>query len=266
MPRAPGAPISRTLCLLAGAALLADSLFLLAQRVFSFGVALPLAIGGALLFFGLRWRTVDAWLDASRSRRRMWRWGWAGFWLWIASVALFWMLLAQWTTGQHALPSQPAAAIVVLGSGTPAGKVSPVLAARLDLAYERALASPGAVVVASGGVNFNQARSEAAVMGDYLRSKGMPPTRIVQEEQSISTAHNLLLSRRLLEERGIVVARDPVELVTSDFHTLRARWIAQRAGYAQPRMVGAPTPLYVRYNAWLREYFAVISGFLLGEY
>jgi hypothetical protein len=30
--------------------------------------------------------------------------------------------------------------------------------------------------------------------------------------------------------------------------------------------VGAATPLYVRYNAWLREYFAVLSGFLLREY
>jgi uncharacterized SAM-binding protein YcdF (DUF218 family) len=246
--------------------LLADAVFLLAQRVFSFGVALPLAIGCVLLFFGLRWHVVHEWRDASPGRARLWRWGWAAFWLWTASVALFWILLAQWTIGRHAQPSDPAAAIVVLGSGTPGGKVSPVLAARLDLAYERALASPGAVVIVSGGMNFNQARSEAAVMGDYLRSKGLAPERIVQEEQSTSTAHNLLLSRRLLEQRGIFVARDSVEVVTSDFHTLRARWIAERAGFVRPRMVGAPTPLYVRYNAWLREYFAIISGFLLGEF
>jgi uncharacterized SAM-binding protein YcdF (DUF218 family) len=246
--------------------LLADSLFLLARRVFSFGVALPLAIGCVLLLFGLRWRAVHAWRDASPARGRLWRWGWTAFWLWIASVALFWILLAHWTVGRHAPQAEPAAAIVVLGSGTPGGKVSPVLAKRLDLAYERALASPVAVVVVSGGLNFNQPRSEAAVMGDYLRDKGLAPERIVQEEHSASTADNLLFSRRLLEQRGVVVAREPVELVTSDFHTLRARWIAQRAGYAQARMVGAPTPLYVRYNAWLREYFAVVSGFLLREY
>jgi hypothetical protein len=29
--------------------------------------------------------------------------------------------------------------------------------------------------------------------------------------------------------------------------------------------VGAATPLYLRYNAWLREYFALASGRLLGE-
>jgi uncharacterized SAM-binding protein YcdF (DUF218 family) len=246
--------------------LLSDALFLLAQQVFSFGVALPLAIGCVLLLVGLRWRAAHGWRDATPGRARLWRWGWAAFWLWIASVALFWILLAQWTGGRHIAPAHPAAAIVVLGSGTPGGKVSPVLATRLALAYQRALASPGAVVVVSGGMNFNQARSEAAVMGDYLRDKGLAPERIEQEEQSTSTAHNLLFSRRLLEQRGILVAREPVELVTSDFHTLRARWIAERAGYAQARMVGAPTPLYVRYNAWLREYFAIISGFLLREY
>ena len=31
-------------------------------------------------------------------------------------------------------------------------------------------------------------------------------------------------------------------------------------------MVSAPTPLLIRYNAWLREYFAFISGWLLDEY
>jgi hypothetical protein len=31
------------------------------------------------------------------------------------------------------------------------------------------------------------------------------------------------------------------------------------------QIVGAPTPLYLRYNAWLREYFANASSLLLGE-
>ncbi|MFX8461890.1 YdcF family protein, partial [Acinetobacter baumannii] len=31
-------------------------------------------------------------------------------------------------------------------------------------------------------------------------------------------------------------------------------------------MVAAETPLITRYNAWLREYFAYASGWLLNEY
>lgn len=259
-------PILRPLCFVAGLALGADALFLMSQRIFSLGVTLPLAIALLLLFLGLRWEAVHAWIGTSPRRRRLWRWGWAAFWLWIASVAVFWGLLAQASTGVRAAAPGPVAAIVVLGSGTPGGKVSPVLAARLDLALERAQAHPDAVVIASGGFDFNATRSESAVMGDYLRARGLPPARILQEERSTSTAQNLAFSRRLLEQRGIVVAREPVELVTSDFHAPRARWIAERAGYAQPRTIGAATPLYVRYNAWLREYFAVLSGFLLREY
>lgn len=264
--RSPDHRILRPLCLVAGMALGADALFLMSLRVFSLGVMLPLAIALALLLLGLRWDAVHAWVDGKPRRRRLWRWGWAAFWLWIASVAVFWSLLVQSAATARAAAPGPAAAIVVLGSGTPGGKVSPVLAARLDLALERAQAHPEAVVIVSGGLDFNASRSEAAVMGDYLRASGLPPARITQEERSTSTAQNLAFSRGLLERQGILVERDPVELVTSDFHAPRARWIAERAGYAQPRTLGAPTPLYVRYNAWLREYFAVLSGFLLREY
>ena len=55
-------------------------------------------------------------------------------------------------------------------------------------------------------------------------------------------------------------------MITSDFHTLRARWIANRVGLNQVRMAAAPTPLYLRYNAWLREYFAFVSGWIFREF
>ena len=157
------------------------------------------------------------------------------------------------------------AAIVVLGSGTPNGKASPVLAARLDLALKQAALYPQAVVVVSGGVDFGQTRSEAAIMGDYLRNAGLGPDRILQEERSTSTEENLVFTKPLLAQRGLTL-QEPVQLVTSDFHTLRAGWIARSTGYRQVSMAGAPTPLYVRYNAWLREYFAVLLGFVRREF
>jgi uncharacterized SAM-binding protein YcdF (DUF218 family) len=56
-----------------------------------------------------------------------------------------------------------------------------------------------------------------------------------------------------------------VAVVTSDFHTLRAQRIARKVGYTRTISVPAPTPLYIRYNAWLREYFATASSWLLRE-
>lgn len=252
------------MCALVALPLVVDAVFLMTQRVYSLGVMLPLAIACGLLFLALRWNEVQGWISAKPVRRRLWRGAWAAFWLWVASVAAFWLALAARAadTRDAAAP----AAIVVLGSGTPGGKVSAVLASRLDTAYDRAQAHPGALVVVSGGVDLAESRSEGEIMGDYLRAKGLPAARIAQEEKSTSTEQNLLFSRAILQGRGIAVDSVPIEIVTSDFHTVRARWIGRRAGYAHLLAVGAPTPLYVRYNAWLREYFAFISGFALREY
>lgn len=250
-------------CVASGLLLAADAVFLMAQGIFSLGVTLPLAIGCLLLAAGLRWETLQHWLNAHPARRRAWRCAWAGGLVWAVTVAGFWVVLAR--TGGDAAQAPAPSAIVVLGSGTPGGKVSPVLAARLDVALQQAARHPQAVVVVSGGVDLGETRSEARIMGDYLRAAGLPASRIVQEEKSSSTEQNLLFSKPLLAQRGVSPTQ-PVQLVTSDFHTLRARWIAERAGYGQVSLAGAPTPLYVRYNAWLREYFAVLSGFVLREF
>jgi uncharacterized SAM-binding protein YcdF (DUF218 family) len=250
-------------CVALGLLLVADAVFLMVQDVFSLGVTLPFVIGVALLALGLQWVPAHRWLDARPGRRIAWRWMWLGVLIWAFSVAGFWAVLAL--AGSEPAGATAPAAIVVLGSGAPKGKASPVLAARLDLALQQAAHYPQAVVVVSGGVDFGETRSEAQVMGDYLREAGLPAGRIVQEEKSSSTEQNLLFSKPLLAQRGVSPAQ-PVQLVTSDFHTLRARWIARSAGYGQVSLAGAPTPLYVRYNAWLREYFAVLSGFVLREF
>jgi len=181
-------------------------------------------------------------------------------------VAAFWMVLGRAANpAAGAGAGAPPRALLVLGSGTPRDTVSPTLAARLDLALARAAVFPRATVVVSGGPSFGGKLSEGRIMGDYLRSRGLDAGRILQEEDSSSTEENLVFSQRLLGLHG-VDADAPVEIVTSDFHVLRARWIARGAGWRQVSAVGAPMPLYLRYNAWLREYFAVLSGFLLREF
>jgi uncharacterized SAM-binding protein YcdF (DUF218 family) len=250
------------LCTGAGALLVADAVFLMAQRLFNLGVLIPLVFGACLLAVGLKWKAVHEWLAARPQWIAVWRWAWAGLALWLVTVAGFWAFLAQARAGTG---GKAPAAIVVLGSGTPGGKASPVLAARLDVALREAALYPDAAVVVSGGVDFTQTVSEGQIMGDYLRARGLAAGRIVQEERSTSTEENLLFSAALLLQRGLSPA-SPIHLVTSDFHTLRASWIARRAGYTDIVPVGAETPLYVRYNAWLREYFAVIGGFLLREF
>ncbi len=259
-----GWPKSSWLLAAVGALLALDGLaLLLFKGMTSFGVKFPLALGMVLLAFVFWRQAIHTWVQATRWRRVVWRLGQIALLIWLLSLALFFSHLAQLPKGAQSVQMTPRA-LIVLGSGTPKGVASPALAARLDLAHALAQRFPQAVVAVSGGVDFGETLSEGQVMGDYLRAQGLPAARIAQEEASTSTDLNLKLSQPVLAVRGVTVA-DPVVVVTSDFHTLRAQAIARRQGWQQVQAVGAPTPLYLRYNAWLREYFALASSRLLGE-
>lgn len=258
-------PLLRLGCLLAGTVLLADGLVLMSMGLFSMGVTVPGALGAALCLLAWSWHPLQARLGRARWGRRAWRAGWLLFLVWVASVGLFWNALAGQVQAFNAAAGDvPLKAIIVLGSGTPNGQPSPALRARLDKARELAAAHPAAWVVVSGGVDFGETASEGRIMGDYLRAQGLAAERILQEERSTSTELNLRYSLPLLQAKGLDLA-SPVAVVTSDFHTVRAQRIARRIGYTQSVVAAAPTPLYLRYNAWLREYFATASSWILGE-
>lgn len=244
--------------------LLGHSLFLLLWRHFHLGVLLPAMLGVAGIVLATYWPQVVAWKAASLWRQRLWQWVWWGFALWLLSLLLFW----HWLAGAGLSPQQvpPVKAIVVLGSGTQNGEPRPTLAARLDAAAALAQLQPDAFIAVCGGVDWGETESEAQVMARYLAVRhGISPERIVQEKESTSTELNLQLSRPLLQARG-VQANDPVALVSSDFHLRRALAIAHQQGLHHMLPVAAPTPLSSRYNAWLREYFAMFSSLVLGEF
>ena len=247
-----------------GAVLVTDAVWLMGRGLFNLGVVLPFLIGVVFVGVAWRWSALTSRLQRSANLQKVWRWGWVAFGVWLLSLVAFWMALWHASRGAAADARAPQA-LVVLGSGTPGATPSAVLKARLDLALVQADRYPDARVVVSGGTDFAASRAEAQIMGDYLRQGGLSAARIVQEEKSTSTHENLVFSAALLRTIGVPPGAS-VRVITSDFHTLRTRWIAQRAGYADVDTAGAPTPLYVRYNAWLREYFAFFSGWLLGEY
>lgn len=258
-----GQSLCTALSALSGLLLLADALVLMAYGQFNLGVMIPFFLGLGLTFLAWRWRAVHAWLAHGRYRRQVWRSLWVLFWLWLVSLLAFWSWLLQGDADQDLSAAQ---AMIVLGSATRDGQPSPALAMRLDKAAELAQQLPGLPIVVSGGVDWGQVQSEAAVMASYLqRRHAVAQTRLMQEGQSTSTDLNLQLSAQLLRERGVDVKTAAVIVVTSDFHTLRAAGIAYRQGYAKVITQGAPVPWSTRPNAWLREYFAVLSSWLLAE-
>lgn len=261
--RTPAQRLQRSLLALVSAVLLGDAVVLMMWNHFNVGVVVPAVLGtvGALLAW--LWPEVQRWRYSKRSHMRLWVWGWGLFALWVLSVLIFWSRLLG--TGLQPAQVPPVDAIVVLGSGTKDGYPRPVLQARLDTAAQLARLQPTALIAVCGGIDWGETDSEAAVMARYLMERhGISPERLVLEGESTSTELNLQLSRPLLQERG-VEATAPTAMVSSDFHLMRAMGIARQQGLDGMVPVAAPTPLATRYNAWLREYFAMLSSWALDE-
>ncbi|AMC36776.1 YdcF family protein [Janthinobacterium sp. B9-8] len=239
-----------------GSILLIDALALFSVAKFNVGTIFPAILGLGLLSFSLKHASWQRWLATKRYRQRLWPWFKWAMALWLISLLAFFYQLAVPDRIKH----QPSS-LIVLGSGLDGTQPSPMLRARLDTALIYAAQYPKAQIVVSGGQGFSEEISEADAMQRYLLAHGIAPQRILQEDQSTSTEENLLFSYRLLKAK----AAEPVLIVTNDFHALRASKIAKKQGFPLVDLASAPTPLPIRYNAWLREYFAFASSWVLGE-
>ncbi|RGE47033.1 YdcF family protein [Comamonas testosteroni] len=255
--------LARVLLVAVGGLLLIDALVLMAMGHFNVGVLLPAAMGAAVLLLSWKWRAVQRWRAAKPLHARLWSLGWVGLFVWLFSLLWFWSRLFSLGLEPQQVPQVQA--IVVLGSGTLNGQPRPVLAARLDTAAELAKLQPKALIAVCGGIDWGETESEAEVMARYLEHRhGIAPERLVLEKLSTSTELNLKLSRPFLLERGMA-ADAPWAMVSSDFHLMRAMDMAKRQQLPNVYPVAAPTPLATRFNAWLREYFAMASSWVLGE-
>ena len=256
---------TRVILFTIGIVIIVDCVALIAVGKINFGSVVPLLLGIVFVAHGLFWQAIRKFFSRNPWLNRLWYGLWAVFALWLISFGFFiWSLQQQITLSMQ--PAPTVAAIIVLGSGTVAGKPTPTLAKRLDTAVPLIESQPNALVITSGGVGFQRTRSEADIMATYLHeTHGIAFERILQEGKSTSTEENLANSRDILEKNGLSIT-EPIAIVTSDFHTIRAASIATHQGFQQPITVASPTPLSIRYNAWFREYFAFVSGWLLGEY
>ncbi|MEN2432673.1 YdcF family protein [Comamonas sp. F1-6] len=99
-----------------------------------------------------------------------------------------------------------------------------------------------------------------------LSGLGLSPQQVPPVQSIVVLGSGTLdgYPRPVLAERG-VAADAPMAMVSSDFHLMRAMDIAKRQDLPEVYPVAAPTPLATRFNAWLREYFAMASSWLLGE-
>lgn len=157
--------------------------------------------------------------------------------------------------------------MIVLGCRVmPGGEPSILLQDRLDTALDYLDDHPDMTVVVSGGQGSNEPTSEAACMADYLEEHGVDSDQILLEDQSSNTKENLIYSRELLEEHGIVVLRDEVLVVSNGFHLTRAQMLAERYGYKSVSALAAPTThIPSRIQMYIREPLALVKSFFLDK-
>ena len=243
--------------------LVVDGAVLILLNKINFGTVLPLLLGFGGLVYTVKFVAIHHVVAAHRRFKILWNISCGLLTIWLISLLCFGCWMAQ-QNHQSAVP-QPVAAIIVLGGGVEKGMPSAALQARLDRAAQWGLMQSQVPIIVSGGLDFDEPRTEAAVMADDLIRQGIAANRIWIEPKSTSTAENFEFSRRILAAHGIGLDQ-PIAVVSNDFHLPRSHAIARHQGYHYPVMVGSPTPLSIRYNAWLREYFAFWSGWILDEY
>ncbi|WP_146811118.1 YdcF family protein [Aneurinibacillus danicus] len=191
--------------------------------------------------------------DIKRNRRRR------------RAVSLLWTILllpVLYISGVHMAimnaakqqPAQDADYMIILGAALWGEEMSPSLRYRMDTALSYLKQNPRTKVIVSGGQGVGEDMPEAVAMQRFLLENGVPQERIIVEDRAQTTSENILFSKKLMKSNQAV-------LVTNDFHILRAKLLAERAGI-EAQTLSAPTPESVKVKLFVREYAALLKSWL----
>lgn len=130
----------------------------------------------------------------------------------------------------------PADVIVVPGNTiAPDGTPSPRLQARLDAALKQFRQQRAPRILVSGATG-KEGFDEAASMGRYLQSRGVPASAIIEDNQGWTTEATARNAAALMHQHGWKTAM----VATQYFHVPRFRLALQRAGITVSGNVHAP--------------------------
>ncbi|MBM7617343.1 uncharacterized SAM-binding protein YcdF (DUF218 family) [Weissella uvarum] len=184
----------------------------------------------------------------------------------VVMYLVFWMISFMMSLVLYKLfkPKYDQSYIIVLGAGLlDSDKISPLLKSRVNAAinfankqFEKAGYRPSLVM--SGGQGPDEKIPEGVAMRDYALSEGFPADQVYVEDQSQTTYQNMLYSKRVIEQQLDVNEQNGL-FATSDYHVFRAAGYARAVGLNIDG-IGAKTSRYFLYNAYLREYVALLSN------
>lgn len=147
--------------------------------------------------------------------------------------------------------------IIILGAQVRGEKITDSLKRRLDTAVYYLRENEKTMAVVSGGQGQGEDISEADAMAEYLVEQGISKNRIRKEDQSVSTRENLRFSQKFIDPK-----HETVGIVTNNFHSYRAKLLAEKEGYVHVFSLSAPSNYVFQINYLVREFFAVMAIFL----
>ena len=138
------------------------------------------------------------------------------------------------------LPQDDSLCIVVFGYGLGAdGSIQPELEDRLYVALNAARQYPDAYVAVTGGQTSEAAGvTEGGQMAAWLRAQGVAESRLIVEDQALSTTQNAANTYKLLTSAYPQVKT--LAVVTSDYHVACAGVLLQIWSDYQSQVNGAP--------------------------
>ncbi|MDR1781764.1 MAG: YdcF family protein, partial [Bacilli bacterium] len=150
--------------------------------------------------------------------------------------------------------------LIILGAGLINGKVSPLLASRIDRAifyYQtQKNNNQSCFLIFSGGQGHDEPCSEALAMQTYALEKGVNIDDCILEQNSTTTYQNMLFSKQIISQDNSINYEKDVLFVTSNYHLYRGGLFARKVGL-KIQGLGSKTAFYFLPNALIREYFAI---------
>ncbi|MCL2566096.1 MAG: YdcF family protein [Defluviitaleaceae bacterium] len=150
--------------------------------------------------------------------------------------------------------------IIVHGSGLIDGKITPLLADRVDKAIKfynkQKEVNEAPKLILSGGQGSDEPRTEAEAMMEYACSRGVSQEDVLLEARSETTMQNMVFSKEIMDRHSENKSYNCI-FVTSSYHLLRTGMYARIAGLNIDG-IGSKTVLYYLPNAIIREYIAYV--------
>ena len=159
---------------------------------------------------------------------------------------------------------RPADAIVVMGAAQYDGRPSPVFAARLEHAVELYRAGIAPRLVVTGGKADGDRTTEAATARAFAVARGVPPDRILVEDQSRTTLESIRAVGGVMRANGLADA----VFVSDRPHMLRVLRMATDDGITAWGSPTGSSPIendpIRRLDAMVHELGALAQYFLVG--